>query len=92
MSNIEIQGGVHGNVTVGDLNTMNVLNAQVGDLQANVKQIEATLAELHTEMARPKPDRNRLQTLLATLTAGAGSVTALVDGVEKVRQALGLGQ
>jgi hypothetical protein len=84
-----VTGGEGGHIVIGD---HAVINAQVGELQQNVKQIEKTLADLQAEMAKPEPDRNRLQKLLATLTAGAGSVTALVDGVEKVRQALGIGQ
>jgi hypothetical protein len=44
--------------------------------------------ELPTELAQPKPSRSRVRELLATLTEGAGSVTAVAGAAEALRKAL----
>jgi hypothetical protein len=44
--------------------------------------------ELVTELAQPEPSRSRVKELLATLTEGAGSVTAVAGAVEALRKAL----
>jgi hypothetical protein len=86
-----VTGGAGGSVVIGDKAQV-VLNGQIGGLEDTIRQMQKALAEMQAEMDKPKPDKGRVQGLLTTLTAGAGSVTALVDGVEKVRQILGLGQ
>ena len=54
-----------------------------------IQEIEAVLAELRTELERQPVRRERVRELLATLTAGGGALTAVVDGIEQVRQSLG---
>jgi hypothetical protein len=44
--------------------------------------------ELATELAQPEPSRSRVRELLASLTEGAGSVTAVAGAVEALRKAL----
>jgi hypothetical protein len=95
------QFNFHGHVRAehliqGDHNQVVIGSAAVGELartvEANagaVRQIEATLAELQAELASNHPRQDRLRQLLATLGSGAGALTAMVDGIEKVRQAVG---
>ncbi|MGX6603196.1 hypothetical protein ACWKSP_13800 [Micromonosporaceae bacterium Da 78-11] len=66
------------------------LAAEVQAGAASIRDIEATLEELRAELAKQPVRKERVRALLATLTTGAGTLTAMVDGVEKVRQALGL--
>jgi hypothetical protein len=44
--------------------------------------------DLATELAQPRPSRSRVKELLATLTEGAGSVTAVAGAAEALRKAL----
>lgn len=89
------------NLQQGDHNTFHAdgsepsvaaLAERVEASAAGIREIEAALAELREELARRPPRRERVRELLGTLTTGAGTVTALVEGVDQVRQALGLPQ
>ena len=87
-------------VTVGDHNTVNVsaqtapaldeLSRRVEHNAAAVQEIEAVLAQLREELQQRPPRRERIQALLATLTTGAGALTAMVEGIDKLRQSIGL--
>jgi hypothetical protein len=79
------------NMTVGDHNKL-IVGDLARSVQANadtVQQIEATLAQLQAEMASPQPRQKRIRELLTTLGSGAGALTAMVEGIERVRQAVG---
>jgi hypothetical protein len=44
--------------------------------------------EVAAELAQPEPSRSRVKELLATLTEGAGSVTAVAGAAEALRKVL----
>ena len=97
MSEFKISGNITANNLVqGDSGQITVNHAAVDELartvQANadaVQQIEATLAELQAEMTSDRPRPGRIRELLTTLGSGAGALTAMVDGIERIRQAAG---
>lgn len=97
MSEFKISGNITAtNLVQGDGGQITVNNAAVDELartvQANadaVQQIEATLAELQAEMTSEQPRPSRIRELLTTLGSGAGALTAMVDGIERIRQAAG---
>lgn len=88
------------NVVVGDNAVINAgstgsaqvaeLSRQVHESAASIQQMEAALEELRAVLQERPVRKERVRELLATLTAGAGTLTAMLDGIEKVRQALGL--
>jgi hypothetical protein len=97
VSEFKIRGDIIAdNVVQGDHSKVVINNAAVGELSrtiqahaGTVQQIEAALTELRAELASNRPRQARLRELLATLGSGAGALTAMVDGIEKVRQAVG---
>jgi hypothetical protein len=97
VSEFKISGNIIStNLVQGDGGHIIITNAAVDELsrtvQANadaVQQIEATLAQLQAEMASGRPRQNRIRELLTTLGTGAGALTAMVEGIDKVRQAAG---
>ncbi|SNY65285.1 hypothetical protein [Paractinoplanes atraurantiacus] len=97
MSEFKISGNITAdNLLQGDGGQIVVNNAAVGELartvQENadaVQQIEAALAQLQAEMASGRPRQARLRELLTTLTGGAGALTAMVEGIEKIQRAVG---
>jgi hypothetical protein len=76
-------GYIVNNAAVDELTRTVHANADV------VQQIEAVLTQLKAEMASGRPRQKRIRELLTTLGTGAGALTAIVEGVEKIRQAAG---
>ncbi|MCU7727002.1 hypothetical protein ODJ79_25015 [Actinoplanes sp. KI2] len=96
MSEFKIRKVEAANLIQGDGGQMIVNNAAVADLsrtvQANadaIRQIEAALAELRAELASRQPRPGRIRELLTTLGTGAGALTAVVEGIESLRQVAG---
>ncbi|MET7970918.1 hypothetical protein [Micromonospora sp. NPDC005305] len=94
-------GSISGqNIVVGDGNqvayhgswspALEALSQRVQQNVATVQEIEAALAELRAELQRQPVRRERVRELLTTLATGAGALTAMVESIDKVRQALGL--
>lgn len=85
-------------VLQGDYGTINVTNAaasldelstRVDESVASIREIEAAIVALRDELGRKPMRMERIRALLSTLATGAGTITSMVEGVEKVRQAIG---
>jgi len=69
-----------------------LLQALVAALGEHAAELPAASVEageeVATELAQPEPSRSRVKELLARVTEGAGSVTAVAGAAEALRKAL----
>jgi demethoxyubiquinone hydroxylase (CLK1/Coq7/Cat5 family) len=92
VSEFKISGNITANTLIqGDHAkvTIDEVARTVQENAAAVREIEPTIAELRAELSSSRPRPSRIRELLTTLGAATGALTAILGGIEKIRQAAG---